>query len=94
MEAAINSKIFDKIYINSTQKNFKASEKHYSHNNYFFILGKAFGAGNIFVIDVIKEMISSLKIKKLYCIYTFPTCPLRSHEDIKTYKFYKKRDSQ
>ena len=66
MEAAINSKIFDKIYINSDSKKIlKQVKKHYSHNKLFFYLRpKAFGAGNIFVIDVIKEMISSLKIKK------------------------------
>ncbi len=95
VEAAINSKIFDKIYINSDSKKIlKQVKKHYSHNKLFFYLRpKAFGAGNIFVIDVIKEMISSLKIKKNYIAFIlFPTCPLRSHEDIKkTYKFYKKK---
>ena len=39
VEAAINSKIFDKIYINSDSKKIlKQVKKHYSHNKLFFYL--------------------------------------------------------
>ena len=95
IDAAIKSKIFSTIYINSDSKKILLKiKKYYKNKNLFFYLrSKKFGKSNIFVIDVIKEMIRSLKISNNNIAFIlFPTCPIRDHLDILNMNnFYQKK---
>ena len=94
IDAAIKSKIFDQIYINSdSEKILRLIKKNYkSKNLILYKRPKHLGKSSIFVIDVIKEMLSKLLINKnVLSFILFPTCPLRNHKDIKNaYNYYKK----
>jgi len=89
IEAAIKSKIFKYIYVNTDKKNFyynkNAKVKIYSRP-------KKLSGPKVRVLNVIKEMIIKEKIKfdtNLWIL--FPTCPLRNFNDIiKSKKIYHK----
>lgn len=96
IDAAVKAKIFDKIYINSESKKIlNIVKKKYKNNKsiIFYQRPKIFGNGDVFVIDVIKEMIIKLMIdKKNLAFILFPTCPTRNYKDIrKIYNYYKKK---
>ena len=63
-------------------------------NKYLPEAKKILGGSKIRVLDVLKEMIKTLKINLNYNIFIlFPTCPLRDDQDIKkAYKIYKKNN--
>ena len=94
LDAAIKSKIFDQIFINTESKKIiKIIQNNYKNNNLtFYIRPKHLGKSSVFVIDVIKEMLKKLNIEKNFLSFIlFPTCPLRNFKDIQNvYQFYKK----
>ena len=92
IESAIKSKLFKKIIINTDSENYKCFIKNSKINIY--LRPKILGGSKIRVLDVLKEMIKTLKINLNYNIFIlFPTCPLRDDQDIKkAYKIYKKNN--
>ena len=88
IEAAIKSKIFDKIYINTNKKNYFFNNKIVE----VFKRPKFLTKDNIRVLDVIKHQIKNSNINLVKNIFVlFPTCPLRNEKDIiNVYKLLKK----
>lgn len=89
IQKCIKSKVFDKIYVNS--------DSHIINNltrklNINFYKRSAFLArDNVFLIEVIKDMISNLKLHNDFIIILLPTSPLRTIKDIKSaLKLFKK----
>ncbi len=94
IDAAIKSKIFNQIFINTdSEKIIRLIKSYYKKDKLIlYTRPKHLGKGSVFVIDVIKEMLKTLKINKNYLSFTlFPTCPLRNFKDIqKVNKYYNK----
>lgn len=89
IDAAIESKIFDSIIVNTDNKKYK-----YKKNNVVSLYHRPLSlAGHkIRVLDVLKEMLKTLNLDSDANIFIlFPTCPLRNSTDIKkAYSIYKK----
>lgn len=91
IDASIQAKIFDNIFVNSDDERVleiakKSSIDIYKRPNHL-------GDGNVYVIEVVKDFIKSLKINQdtILCIL-FPTCPLRDSNDIlNAYKIFKSK---
>ena len=91
IDAAVNSKIFNSIIINTDNRRYT-----YKNNKKVSIYHRPLrlAGPKIRVLDVIKEMLGSLNINSDTNIFIlFPTCPLRNSNDIKNayikYKKYK-----
>ena len=93
IKSAIKSKLFKKIIINTDSENYRCSIKNSKIREY--LRPKFLGESNIRVLDVLKEMIKTLKINLDDNIFIlFPTCPLRNSDDIiNAFKIYKKHKS-
>ena len=90
VDAAIKSKIFDKIMINTDHSKYKYYRK--NSNVEIFIREKRLGTANVRVLDVIKDMIIKREINfDVNLFILFPTCPLRNSADIiKSNKIFRK----
>ena len=88
IEAALESKIFDKIYVNTDKKNYDYDHKKVE----IFSRPKFLTKNNIRVLDVIHHQIKNSNFENVKNIFVlFPTCPLRNSNDIKnTFKLLKK----
>lgn len=89
IDAAIKSKLFNNIIVNTDNKKYK-----YKKNNRVTLYHRPsrLAGPKIRVLDVLKEMLKSLDINPDTNIFIlFPTCPLRNATDInKAFAKYKK----
>ena len=81
IDAAIESKIFDSIIVNTDNKKYKYKKQCCKFISQTF----EFGRHKIRVLDVLKEMLKTLNLDSDANIFIlFPTCPLRNSTDIKS----------
>jgi CMP-N-acetylneuraminic acid synthetase len=77
IEAALKSKIFSKVYINSEDSNILSTGRNYGAET--FLRSNDLATDTTFLLDVIKDQISSLDFLNDDIIaILFPTCPLRT----------------
>ena len=79
IEFARSLDFVDRIHINSDDDEILEISDQYDCTSYR--RPKQLGSGNVFVIDVIREMLLSKKIGELNFIVMFPTVPLRLKKD-------------
>ena len=91
VDAAVKSRLFSNIIINTDNKKYIYNKNNNKKVSIYHRPARLAGSKSR-VIEVIKEMLSSLNIKLDANIFVlFPTCPLRNSKDIKdAYKIYKK----
>ena len=90
INAALKSKIFDQIIINTDKKNFYLRNKF--NKVKIYQRPSKLGKSRVRVLDVIKEMIKKENISSNANLWAlFPTCILRNYKDIRNvYSIYKK----
>ena len=91
VDAALKSRLFSNIIINTDNKRYKLKK---NKKVSIYLRPKELAGSKVRVLDVLKEMLKSLKINPNTNIFIlFPTCPLRNSDDIKKafikYKKYK-----
>ena len=80
IEAALKSKIFNKIYINTDKKSFNYRNKKVQ----IFNRPKFLTKNSARVLDVVQHQIKNENFRHVKNIFIlFPTCPLRNSNDIK-----------
>lgn len=89
IKAALNSKIFEKIYINSDNRIFEKISKRYSTN--FYLRKKKLGSSNTKSDDVVYDFLKNIESDIL--VWVNPISPLLLEEDIKkTVKYFIKNN--
>jgi len=82
IEAALESSVFSKVFVNSESSEILEVSKNYGAESYQ--RPQKFSQDTIYIIEVIQEMIASLHLEDHIVIgILFPTCPLRDIQDIR-----------
>jgi CMP-N,N'-diacetyllegionaminic acid synthase len=80
IKTAIEADIFDEVYVNSDSETILDISRMYGASPYR--RPEELGSGSVFVIDVVKDMLSSFTNDD-YVAVLLPTCPLRSSSDLR-----------